>query len=144
MFATTSPSYLILQSIEKMVDLLEETGVEEHERLINDINMFRNRAEKSGFEFDSVGLYDPYRIVLNCENSGEQLYYFLAERNIMCEFFDKDSVIIIPSILNCADDFDKLFEALSDFAKSNKIIPVKSKEFIYPPGVPVDLNEREV
>ena len=136
MFASTSPSFLILQSIEKMTDILEERGIEEHQRLIGDINLFRQKFENLGFVFETENLRDPYRIILNCENSGEKLYYFLAKKNIFCEFFDRDSVIIIPSIANCSDDFDRLFDALSEFAKDNKIIQAKSKEFIYPPGVP--------
>ena len=139
-FASTSPSYLILQSIEKMVDLLEKHGTEEHKRLIHDINLFKNKTENLGFEFDSDKLYDPYRIVLNCENAGEKLYYFLAERNILCEFFNKDRVILIPSIFNSSGDFEKLFDGLEYFAKINKIIPVKHKKNIYPPGVPTEIN----
>jgi len=138
MFASTSPSYIILQSIEKMVDLLETCGFEEHEILINDINLFRQKAENLGFIFDINGFYDPYRLVLNCENSGEKLYYFLAAQNIVCEFFTQDSVIIIPSILNCSGDFDKLADALKDFAEINKIIPVKTiksnRDNFYPSG----------
>ena len=140
MFATTSPSFLILQSIEKMIDLLEQIGVDEHERLISDINNFKHKAENLNFVFETAGFFDPYRIVLNCENSGEKLYYYLAEKNIVCEFFNKDSVIIIPSISNISDDFIKLFEALNDFAKNNQIIPVKSKDTVYPPGVPPSLR----
>jgi len=140
MFATTSPSFLILQSIEKMIDLLEQIGVDEHERLISDINNFKHKAENLNFVFETAGFSDPYRIVLNCENSGEKLYYYLAEKNIVCEFFNKDSVIIIPSISNISDDFIKLFEALNDFAKNNQIIPVKSKDTVYPPGVPPSLR----
>ena len=139
MFASTSPSFLILQSIENMVDLLEKCGIEEHERLINDINLFKKKMKKLGFIFENDGFFDPYRIVLNCENLGEKLYYFLAERNIMCEFFVQDNVIILTSISNDPGDFDKLYDGLNDFAENNKIIPVKSKKYTYPPGVPVVL-----
>ena len=135
MFASTSPSFLILQSIELMVDFLEKHGVEEHERLIDNIDLFKNKSKSLGFEFDSERFFDPYRIVLNCENSGELLYYFLAEKNIFCEFFTDDSVIIIPSISNDSDDFVKLFDSLNDFTKINKIIPVKHKKNVfYPQG----------
>ncbi|MCL2096729.1 MAG: hypothetical protein FWH10_07485 [Oscillospiraceae bacterium] len=133
-FATTSPSFLILQSIEKAIDLLEKYGKIEHGRLAGDINLFLGKAVNLGFVFDNGEFYDPYRIVLDCENSGEKLYYFLAENNIFCEFFGKDSVIIIPSISNSPDDFLKLAEKLTEFARHNKIIPVKSKKFGYPPG----------
>jgi arginine/lysine/ornithine decarboxylase len=122
-----------------MVDLLEKRGVEEHERLLNDINLFRQKAETLGFIFEKDKLSDPYRIVLNCENSGEKLYIFLVDKNIFCEFYNNDSVIILPSISNNSNDFKKLFDALNDFANHNQIIPSKSKEITYPPGVPIVL-----
>ena len=136
MFATTSPSYLILQSIEAMVDMLEFCGVTEHERLLFDIESFKRKAAELGFVFYGVEFSDPYRIVLNCENSGEKLYYFLAQKNIFCEFFDNDCVVALTSISNCADDFKTLFEASKEFAKDNKIIHAKQKKIVYPPGVP--------
>ena len=138
MFASTSPSYLILQSIENLIDFLEEHGVEAHEILINNINLFKRDAEVLGFIFETNELCDPYRIILNCEDSGEVLYYCLAKKNIICEFFDKDSVIIIPGVSNNHDDFKKLFEALKDFSKTNKIKSKKLSELkkhnFYPPG----------
>jgi len=135
-FASTSPSYLILQSIEKAVDLLEKRGHEEHARLMGEINLFRQRAESLGFAFDTGGLRDPFRIVLNCGGAGEKLYYFLSEKNIFCEFFTEDRVTAIPGISNCAGDFDRLYGGLKDFAQANKILPAKPGGYGYPPGVP--------
>ena len=139
MFASTSPSFLILQSIEKMLDLLEERGIIEHERLINYINLFKEKAKSLNFVFKTDGFFDPYRIVLNCENSGEKLYYFLVEKNIFCEFFDKDNVIILTSISNNPDDFEKLFKVLKLFSETDKILSKEQKIYSYPPGVPVSL-----
>ncbi|MCL2158933.1 MAG: hypothetical protein FWH48_05955 [Oscillospiraceae bacterium] len=136
MFASTSPSYLILQSIEQMVDLLEERGSKEHSRLLGEICDFKQKASGLGFEFGSDELRDPYRIVLECENLGEKLYYFLADQDIVCEFFNNDCTVALTSISNCAADFEKLFLALAEFSKTNKIAPAKSKKYICPPGVP--------
>ncbi|MCL2772076.1 MAG: hypothetical protein FWD71_01895 [Oscillospiraceae bacterium] len=123
-FASTSPSFLILQSIENMVDYLENYGQPEHARLIADINLFKQRATESGLNIiPETGIRDPYRIVLTSENMGEKLYYYLFESNIVCEFFDKDNAIIIPSILNPSEDFDVLLDVLKKFSR---IYPVKS------------------
>jgi len=138
-FASTSPSFLILQSIEKAVDLLEARGAEDHARLMGDILVFQKKAGGLGLRFDTGGLRDPYRITLNCGGAGEALYYFLAGENIFCEFFTEDSVILIPSISNGPDDFDKLFCALRAFAQTGRILPAKPDGFIYPPGVPENL-----
>ena len=136
MFASTSPSYLILQSIERMVDFLEASGTKEHERLLCDICLFKEKAAGLGFAFGGGEFLDPYRIVLGCGGSGEKLYRFLAEKNIFCEFFDDDDVVILASVSNGPDDFEKLFCAIGEFAENNEIVTAKSKKTSYPPGVP--------
>ena len=136
MFASTSPSYLILQSIEQMVDLLERRGAADHERLLADIGAFEKKAAGLGFAFEGGELRDPYRIVLNCADSGKKLYYFLSEKNIFCEFFDDDKTVIIPGISNGAEDFEALLLALEQFAQNNEIAYAAKKKIAYPPGVP--------
>ena len=143
-FASTSPSYLILQSIEKAVDWLEIHGEKQHSDLILEIDLFRQRAAGLGFVFENGKSRDPYRIVLGCENAGEKLYYFLARKNIVCEFYTKDRVILIPSISNCPEDFGRLFGELQIFAKKNKIIPVNPDIYTYPPGTIKNLGKDEV
>jgi len=118
-FASTSPSYLILQSIEKMLDFLEIKGRAEHQRLLDDIKRLVPIAPiPSNPSVSPVNaLTDPFRIVLECENNGENLYHFLFdhEYNIACEFHEKDRVILIPSAFNKSSDFEALATALSDF-----------------------------
>ena len=104
MFASTSPSYLILQSIEKMFDFLESNGRAEHHRLLEDIAKFVPQRSPTA---------DPFRIILECESSGEKLYHFLYEHNITCEFYESDKVILIPSVFNKSSDFEALAEALT-------------------------------
>ena len=118
-FASTSPSFLILQSIERMLDILEYVGVSEHSRLLMHIAALRSIAP----EYFPPGnnLTDPFRLILNCKGLGEGLYYFLFARGIACEFYEPDRVIIVPSIFNKAGDFAQLAEALLDFARGNKI-----------------------
>ena len=107
-FASTSPSYLILQSIEKMLDFLETYGRSEHHRLLEDITKFVPQCSPTD---------DPFRIILECENSGEKLYHFLHEHNITCEFYESDRVILIPSVFNKSSDFEALAKALNKFAE---------------------------
>ena len=140
MFASTSPSFLILQSIENMVDYLKIYGKPEHERLIADINSFREKAAELNIIPETGEIRDPYRIILTAENMGEKLYYYLFENNIVCEFFDKDNVIIIPSILNPPGDFDALLNALKKFAKMYRLKPYKQKKSVFIPNPTTVLN----
>ena len=128
-FASTSPSYLILQSIEQMLDFLETSGTAEHCRLLDDITGLKNNAreyfaqEPAG---DANPWSDPFRIILNCENSGGKLYYFLFEKNITCEFYENDRVIIVPSVFNKSSDFESLAGALQIFTRENNVTNVTS------------------
>ena len=123
-FASTSPSYLILQSVEKMLDFLESSGRAEHCRLLQDIIKLKGGApayfQPVGAAVPRTPQSDPFRIILNCKNSGEQLYYFLFERNITCEFYENDRVIIIPSVFNKSSDFESLASALKIFRANFK------------------------
>jgi arginine/lysine/ornithine decarboxylase len=118
-FASTSPSYLILQSIEKMLDCLELYGKAEHRRLLDDITKLRNESAAS--EYLKIRGDDPFRIVLSRKNFGERLYHFLFEANIACEFYERDRVVIIPGIFNKSGDFGLLAAALRDFTRENNI-----------------------
>ena len=126
-FASTSPSFLILQSIENMTEYLSANGYDKHKILLENINNFKSGAEDIGFKFDYFST-EPYRIVLcvklleNITNisGGEFLYKYLYAKNIVCEFFDSNNVILIPSILNAEDDFDILLDALRDFTGEYK------------------------
>lgn len=113
-FASTSPSFLILQSVESAISFLHENGSESHANLLSEINKFKKAVKDYGIINDSERS-DPFRIVLNLglyNKRGEDLYFFLAEKDIICEFYDKKNVIIIPSVNNREEDFIRLLTAL--------------------------------
>ena len=115
-FASTSPSFLILQSVEFMLECLTaHGGRDEHRILLDNINYFKNEAENIGFRFDYFST-EPYRIILNADIGGKFLYEYLCSENIICEFYDAENVVIIPSIFNTRADFIALLDALKKFA----------------------------
>lgn len=139
-FASTSPSSLILQSIEKMLDFLETDGVSEHSRLLADILKFKSHSREY-FPANQV-ITDPFRIVLNCKNLGEKLYYFLFKQNITCEFYEQDRVIIIPSVFNKSSDFEVLASTLQIFSRENNIINAHIQNYSFTkPKRALSLNE---
>ena len=124
-FGSTSPSFLILSSIEKMLGFLEMRGRTEHARLLDDITALKNSSPE--YFPENRCLTDPYRIILSCEGMGEKLYYFLFERGITCEFYEKDIVVIIPSVFNKSKDFKLLASALRTFSRNGKITRQKKQ-----------------
>jgi len=116
-FASTSPSFLILQSVEFMLEYLTAHGRDEHRILLDNINYFKNEAENIGFRFDYFST-EPYRIILNLnvDIGGKFLYEYLCLENIICEFYDAENVVIIPSVFNSDANFIALLDALKKFA----------------------------
>ena len=48
----------------------------------------------------------------------------------MCEFYDRNNVILIPSVTNTSDDFNKLIKLCKQFT------PIASETLIYPVFLP--------
>jgi lysine decarboxylase len=62
-----------------------------------------------GYGIAEFDIQDDFRICLQIGNAKE-LYSFLYANNIVCEFADDYNLILIPSVMNTTDDFDKLTE----------------------------------
>lgn len=119
-FASTSPSYLILGSLDKTNKYLFENK-----------NAFIDCAKKvSGLKafckdlgFYSVG-QEQLKITLDCKSFGyfgEQVASILESRNIMVEYYDKDFVVLMFSPFNSDEDFSKVKDVLKSIERKNAI-----------------------
>lgn len=132
-FTTTSPSYLIMISLEKA---LEESKkyFENGSNLIeicNDLNQFINSnscitpINNSWVNSYTNGnfYYDDTRICLkfNFENgSGNELYDYLFSKKLVCEMSFFNGVVLIPTIYNSNEDFQLLKFHLNNFKSEKK------------------------
>ena len=106
---TTSPSYVILESLESAVLFLEEQ--KDNTQLINNINKLKNI---DGLNFEKND--DIFKIVLNIENLGISGYTaekFLNSLRVYPEFADFNKVVFIASYYDTAKDFKKLEYSLN-------------------------------
>lgn len=121
-FASTSPSFLILVSLEKCALWLKNSGKTEFLKLEKIIREIKNKYSKILFKSN---IQDPVRLTFDTSSIGldnQEFIFYLKKFEIMPEFGMDSKTVLIPSPLNNLKDFEKLNSALENIiAKKNKI-----------------------
>lgn len=122
-FMTTSPSYLIMSSLDYARYYLDEYGYDEYERLINKAEKYRsiinslNKVHIISKE-DLAEDYDidksRYIVMVSKEYSGHKLLEYLREQGIQCEMSFASGVVLLLSPINYDDDFKKLLKSFEN------------------------------
>lgn len=122
-FMTTSPSYLIMSSLDYARYYLDEYGYDEYERLINKAEKYRsiinslNKVHIISKE-DLAEDYDidksRYIVTVSKEYSGHKLLEYLREQGIQCEMSFASGVVLLLSPINDDDDFKKLLKSFEN------------------------------
>ena len=109
LFASTSPSYLTLCSLDLCNGRLADGYAEE-------ISAFAKRVEKIKAKISALGLNicesEPLKIVIR---AGEELSDHLREKGIEVEFSDRDYTVLMLTPENSEDDLASLLDALASF-----------------------------
>lgn len=122
LFATTSPSYLILQSLDLCNKLLSgKKYIDKLNKTCDKAKTLRNEIKSIGFDVIDTENSEPLKIVILTEKlcfGGKELLSALEAHNIYCEYADASSVILMISTENNENDFDFLLSALKDIKYS--------------------------
>lgn len=129
LFASTSPSYLISMSICTCLNYMSGEGKLKLHSLYDAINNCKIKLRNVGYNILDGELYDPFRLCIKLSNAGE-LYEYLYDNNVVCEFYDENNVIIIPSIMNTPEDFNTLVSLCKCFR------PYECDTVVYPVYIP--------
>nr|WP_284703684.1 aminotransferase class I/II-fold pyridoxal phosphate-dependent enzyme [Clostridium swellfunianum] len=121
-FLSTSPSYMLMASMDYARYYLEEYGVQAYEDLIERANKYRYKFREFDFlkvlESDKSSYFniDLSRFVINVKEglSGYKLLDYLKSRGIQCEMSDGSNVVLIFSTFNSEKDFEKLYNAIKE------------------------------
>ncbi len=117
LFGSTSPSYLVLQSL----DALNKILANDYKTKLNDtvlrIEKLKNLLVNSGYT-----LYgnEPLKITIVAKEygyTGEELNSKLNEKNIFVEFYDPDFIVLMPTTNTTPSDFKRLEKALLSIKK---------------------------
>lgn len=97
MFGTTSPSYLILQSLDAVCGVLGENYGAKLAAFCAQIADLKKKLAQKGYELAG---HEPMKITL-CPKSygytGEELHNFLRQKGMECEFSDPDFLVLMVS-----------------------------------------------
>ncbi len=106
MFGSTSPSYLILQSIEGAMVYLASGGISRIQACAKRSVQLRERLTQYAFAGD-----DPLHLTIACD--GEQLAEELRAQNVECEYADRTCLVLLLSPVMEEADFVRLETALN-------------------------------
>lgn len=128
MYGSTSPSYLILQSLDRTNAYLDEGYPEKLKMISKAIDSLKTSLVQCGYEL--VG-DEKLKITIDAKAygyTGIDMAKKLENKEIFAEFFDEDYLVLMVTPENTADDLEKLQACLSD-------IPRKTSLCDFDPGV---------
>lgn len=117
LFASTSPSYLILQSLDLCNAYLADSYREKLADCISRLDSLKTALAQRGFYAKSS---EPLKLVLTrdgCGYGGEELASILRSRGVEPEFSDKDTLVLMATPSLSERDFHKLWLAVSDLER---------------------------
>lgn len=147
LFASTSPSFVILTSLDLCCDWLKKYGKKSFLKLEHTIENIKNLALKAGLILPD-GLCDPIRLSFNTSKIGlscEEFSDYLREFKVEPEFYIDDFVVLIPTPFNKKTDFKRLKSALLNLKKlkNNAAKRQNQNNFYYfeEPKIATSLNQ---
>lgn len=121
-FSTTSPSYILMCSMDYARYYIETKGNEDYRRLIQIAELYRNKINKiNGFHIinkedleNEAYDMDKTRYVINLDKgfSGHKLESYLRTQGIQAEMSDSQNVVLILSPFISEKEFKRLYEVL--------------------------------
>lgn len=112
LFGSTSPSYLILQSLDSVNAYLADGYEEKLKTFIAQVQDLKNTLSGHGYTLQGS---EPLKITVDAKAygyTGDELSEILLKDNIFCEFHDPDFLTMMLTPENSAQDLEKLTASL--------------------------------
>lgn len=112
LFGSTSPSYLILQSLDLFNRYAAEGYPQKLEKTVELLEHLRDGLRQRGWE---VLESDPLRLTLltaKAGRSGREIAVLLRQNGVECEFADEEAVVLMATPENSPSDFRRVMAAL--------------------------------
>lgn len=120
LFGSTSPSYLILQSLDFCNSYLESYK-QKLQDFLSLVGKTKEELEKKGFCFYGD---EPIKLCISAKSygyTGTELAEILKQNNIFCEFCDPDYIVLMPTPETEKSGLEKVEEVLSVIPKKEQI-----------------------
>ncbi len=111
LFGSTSPSYLIMQSLDRCNAYLSDGYRDRLETCCQQLSAVRRELREKGWNIEET---DPLRITIHAPDglSGVKLAELLRQHAIECEYADPEFLVLMATPENSAEDFSRLLSAL--------------------------------
>ena len=112
LFGSTSPSYLILESLDLLTEILKEDFPKKLSDLLPSIEAWKTRIAAHGFALMGD---EPLKLTLLPKSfgyTGDEVAAHLRTQNIECEFSDEDSLVLMLSPYLPEDALSRTADAL--------------------------------
>lgn len=121
LFASTSPSYLIMRSLDKVNGLLDTTYGEDLAHFTARVQGIKDSLKDKGYSF--IG-DEPLKLTFDCKKygyKGTEFAEYLLKNNVVCEFSDEDYTVIMLTPSNAEEELVYLESILSDLPKKEEL-----------------------
>lgn len=121
LFGSTSPSYIILQSLDLCNKVLDTNFVHKLKNIAKKVESIKKVLSDNGF---CLCGNEPMKITIATKSygyTGKELAEILKESNIFCEFYDKDYLVLMPSANTDFDELNRLCKFLLSLERRTPI-----------------------
>lgn len=139
-FSSTSPSYLILQSLDRLNKYLDEAFPDELSECVERINKAKTFIKKCGFILLEG---EPLKIAVNAPPSGYtgiELAKILRSGGIEAEYYDRDFIVLMLSPQNVEEDYKRL-EGIFSSLPQKKPLPSTDIPGLISPSVKMTIRD---
>jgi arginine/lysine/ornithine decarboxylase len=122
-FASTSPSYLILQSLDLANDYLEKNYRKQLETFTKKVDLLKKRLSDTGYLL--IG-NEPLKLTVSSKSygyTGNELADILSSHKIVCEFSDPDFTVLMMTPESSEESLERLAEVLLSIERR---LPIES------------------
>lgn len=121
-FSSTSPSYLIMASLDVANEVLDTTFRNSLSECVRSVASLKNTLVQHGYTILSG---EPMKITISTKEfgyTGNEIANLLMECDIYPEFYDSDYIVLMPSPYNTKDDLKRLETCLCGIERKPLLI----------------------
>ncbi len=121
-FSSTSPSYLIMASLDATNEVLDTTFKKSLSECIQRVDGLKNTLTQHGY---TILFGEPMKITISTKEfgyTGNEIANLLMECDIYPEFYDSDYIVLMPSPYNTKDDLKRLETCLCGIERKPLLI----------------------
>lgn len=151
-FSSTSPSYLIMASLDAANEVLDTTFRNSLSECIQRVDGLKNTLIQHGYTILSG---EPMKITISTKEfgyTGNEIANLLMECDIYPEFYDSDYIVLMPSPYNTKDDLKRLetclckierksvvFNSFPKLERARKVMSVR--QAVFAPSMTLDVSK---